>query len=180
MFVPQIERQSLTSIPKTGKITVLYILIFIFLDSKLEGRRFCTKWHQAFSDSSLLLILAEHCSPHSLYISNSTAASTAGRHATACWFSNNVRVSNCYTACRPALPRHASCLPGFSEAILAVHLKENEADSSAADVAQFENVWHRRNLCPAVSPDGQVLSWMTPPGRQQLRWFKRKVWYSSV
>jgi hypothetical protein len=25
-----------------GKITVLYILIFIFLDNKLEGQRFCT------------------------------------------------------------------------------------------------------------------------------------------
>ena len=28
---------------KTGKIVVLYILIFIFLDSKLEGKRFCTE-----------------------------------------------------------------------------------------------------------------------------------------
>jgi hypothetical protein len=27
---------------KRGKITVLYILIFIFLDNKLEGQRFCT------------------------------------------------------------------------------------------------------------------------------------------
>jgi len=26
-----------------AKITVLYILIFVFLDSKLEGKRFCTE-----------------------------------------------------------------------------------------------------------------------------------------
>ena len=28
----------------TGKIIVLYILILIFLDSKLEDKRFCTEW----------------------------------------------------------------------------------------------------------------------------------------
>ena len=28
----------------TGKITVLYILIFTFLDSNLEDKRFCTQW----------------------------------------------------------------------------------------------------------------------------------------
>ena len=33
---------------KTGKVIVLHILIFIFLNSKLEDKRFCTKLQQAF------------------------------------------------------------------------------------------------------------------------------------
>jgi hypothetical protein len=40
----------------TGKIIVFYILIFIFLDSKLEDKTFCTERKQAFPDFSLLLI----------------------------------------------------------------------------------------------------------------------------
>jgi hypothetical protein len=40
----------------TGRITVLYIIMFKFLDSKLEDERFCTKFCEAFSDFSLLLI----------------------------------------------------------------------------------------------------------------------------
>ena len=40
----------------TEKYIVLYILIFKFLDSKLEDKRFCTEWQQAFPDFSLLLI----------------------------------------------------------------------------------------------------------------------------
>ena len=39
----------------TGKIIVLYILIFKFLHSKLEDRRFCTEWQQVFPDFNLLL-----------------------------------------------------------------------------------------------------------------------------
>jgi hypothetical protein len=40
----------------TGKIIVLCTLIFVFLDSNLEHKRFCTEWYQALSDFSLLLI----------------------------------------------------------------------------------------------------------------------------
>ena len=40
----------------TGKIIVLFILIFKVLDSKLEDKRFCTEWWQALPDFKLLLI----------------------------------------------------------------------------------------------------------------------------
>ena len=40
----------------TGENWFLYILIFKFLDSNLEDKRFCTEWEQAFPDFSLLLI----------------------------------------------------------------------------------------------------------------------------
>jgi hypothetical protein len=39
-----------------GKIIVLYVLFFKFLDSKLEHKRFCIEWQQAFPGFSLLLI----------------------------------------------------------------------------------------------------------------------------
>jgi len=42
---------------RTGKIIVLCILIFVFLDSKVEDKRFCTEWLQTFPDISLLLIV---------------------------------------------------------------------------------------------------------------------------
>ena len=40
----------------TGKIILLYILIFKFLGSKLKDKRFCTEWWKAFPDFNLLLI----------------------------------------------------------------------------------------------------------------------------
>ena len=40
----------------TGRIIVLYILIFKFLDSKLDDKIFCITWQQAFRDFNLLLI----------------------------------------------------------------------------------------------------------------------------
>jgi hypothetical protein len=40
----------------TGKITALYLLIFISLDSKLEDERFCTGRDEAFPDFNLFLI----------------------------------------------------------------------------------------------------------------------------
>jgi len=39
----------------TGKIMVPCFLIFIFLDNKLEDKRFCTKRWQAFPDFKLLI-----------------------------------------------------------------------------------------------------------------------------
>ena len=35
----------------TGKVVVLHILILIFLDRKMEDKRFCTEWQQAFLTS---------------------------------------------------------------------------------------------------------------------------------
>ena len=56
MFLPQCERLSFIPTQTTGKIIVLYNLIFIFLYSKLDDKIFCTEWQQAFPDFSLLLI----------------------------------------------------------------------------------------------------------------------------
>jgi hypothetical protein len=40
----------------TGKLTVLYILIFTYLDSRQEGKRFWTEWYQALSEFNPILI----------------------------------------------------------------------------------------------------------------------------
>jgi hypothetical protein len=52
-FLPQCRRPSFTPIQTTGKVTVLYILIFIFFVRKLEDKRFCIERWQAFPDFNL-------------------------------------------------------------------------------------------------------------------------------
>ena len=44
MFLPQCQWPSFTPIQNKGKIIALYISVFKFLDSKLEDKRFCSKW----------------------------------------------------------------------------------------------------------------------------------------
>ena len=51
-----VSDQVSTPIQHNRKITVLCILTCKFLDSKLQDKRFCTKWQQAFPDFRLLLI----------------------------------------------------------------------------------------------------------------------------
>jgi len=59
MFFPQRDRPSFTRIQgNRQKITVPYILIFVFLDSKLEDKKLYTECQQAFPDFHLLLILS--------------------------------------------------------------------------------------------------------------------------
>lgn len=56
-FAPLIIRNHVSRPYKTiDKIIVLFILIFIFLGLKLEGKRFCTDWWQAFPDFNLFEI----------------------------------------------------------------------------------------------------------------------------
>jgi hypothetical protein len=45
-FLPQYWWETKVSHPykTTGKILVLYILFFIFMNNKLEDKRFCTEW----------------------------------------------------------------------------------------------------------------------------------------
>jgi hypothetical protein len=40
----------------TGKIIVLYTLIFIFFENRQEDKRFWTEWKVAFSEFNLVLI----------------------------------------------------------------------------------------------------------------------------
>jgi len=54
---PIVSNQDLQPYKTAGNIIILYFLMFIFLDSELEDKRFCTEWQQAFLDFNLLLIL---------------------------------------------------------------------------------------------------------------------------
>jgi hypothetical protein len=56
LTLPQYERPSFILIQKTGIFIVMYILIFVFLDNKLEDRRFCTETQQAFPGFGLLVM----------------------------------------------------------------------------------------------------------------------------
>jgi len=55
-FLSQCERPSFTLIQKNKQIYSTVTLMFIFLDSKLEDKRFCNEWQQALRDFSLLFI----------------------------------------------------------------------------------------------------------------------------
>ena len=55
-FLRPCDRSRFTPIQNKRKISVLCIMIFIFLVSKLEDKRFCTEWKEAFPDFSLLLM----------------------------------------------------------------------------------------------------------------------------
>jgi hypothetical protein len=56
MFLPQCEWPSFTTVKSNRKIIVLYILIFIFWDSELEHKKFCTEREQTFLEFGPLLI----------------------------------------------------------------------------------------------------------------------------
>ena len=45
-FLPQCERPCFT--PTQNNRQCMYISVFTFLDSKLDDKRFCTEWQQAF------------------------------------------------------------------------------------------------------------------------------------
>jgi hypothetical protein len=55
VFLPLCQTTSFTPIQSHRKL-VLYIVIFMFLDSRQEDNMFCSKWLQALLEFSLLLI----------------------------------------------------------------------------------------------------------------------------
>jgi hypothetical protein len=55
-FLLSVSDQVSHSYKTTGKIINLYIILFKFLDSKLEDTRFCTEWWQTFPEFNPPLI----------------------------------------------------------------------------------------------------------------------------
>jgi hypothetical protein len=51
---PSMTKSKFQPIQKIGNIIVLYILMFIFLYSKLRDKRFWTEWQQAFAEFNLV------------------------------------------------------------------------------------------------------------------------------
>jgi hypothetical protein len=52
---PNVRDKSSSSYETTGKISALYVLTLMLLDSRQEGKRFCTEWQQTLPEFNLLL-----------------------------------------------------------------------------------------------------------------------------
>ena len=57
MFFLTYKKSGVTPIHNNSNTIHLYILVLVFFDSKLEGKRFCTDWEQAFFQFNMLISL---------------------------------------------------------------------------------------------------------------------------